>query len=267
MNYTRKQLIRERKFHNKWAYSLEPKQIDVITAFEGSTAPENRFIMSRIGNVNGKYLLDLGCGSGTSSIYFALKGARCVASDWSPEMVKVTKRLAESHQVEIEARVIEAMNIDFPDDSFDIVYASNLLHHVDTQQTLREICRVLKPGGFSCTWDPLRYNPIINVYRRLARQFRTIDEHPLGFQTLRYARNLFTEVKYETFWFATLWIFLQFFLFEKVHPSQERYWKKILDEEHRLRKLYLRLDRLDGLIKKFHIFERFAWNIAMVAVK
>jgi ubiquinone/menaquinone biosynthesis C-methylase UbiE len=263
----REQLIREREFHDQWALSLDLKRIDVGVAFEGSTAPENRFILSKIGNVNGRHLLDLGCGAGESSIYFALKGARCVASDWSPQMVAAARQLAEIHQVDIEARVIDAVNIDFRDNTFDIVYAANLLHHVDTRQTLREIRRILKPGGVACTWDPLKYNPFINVYRRLATKFRTPDEHPLGFQILRDARKLFTRVEYETFWFATLWVFLRFFLFEKVHPSEERYWKKILEDESRLRNTYMRLEKLDRVIKKISIFERLAWNIAIVAVK
>ena len=267
MAYTQEQLIREREFHNFWALSLDLEKIDVRGAFEGSTAPENRYILSKIGPLNGRYLLDLGCGGGESSIYFAMKGARCVASDWSPEMVNAAKKLAELNQVNIDARVINAMHIDFPDCTFDIVYAANMLHHVDTLVTLREIHRVLKPGGIACTWDPLKYNPVINVYRRLAAEFRTPDEHPLGFQTLGDAKKLFSRVEYETFWFATLWIFLQFYLLEKVHPSQERYWKKIIDEEHRLRKLYMRLERIDRFIKKFRFLKGLAWNIAMVAVK
>ncbi len=267
MTYTQEQLNRERAFHDLWALSLDLKKINVRTAFEGSTAPENRFILSKIGSLKGKYLLDLGCGGGESSIYFALKGARCVASDWSPEMVNAAKKLAELNQVKIDARVIDAMNIDFPDCTFDMVYAANMLHHVDTMATLTEIHRVLKPGGITCTWDPLRYNPVIKIYRRLALKFRTPDEHPLGFQTLNDAKRLFSKVDYETFWFATLWIFLQFYFIEKVHPGRERYWKKILDEEHRLRKIYIRLERIDRLIKKIRILDKFAWNIAMVAVK
>lgn len=267
MIYTREQLNREREFHNRWALSLDLEKINVRVAFEGSTAPENRFIMSKIGKLSGKYVLDLGCGGGESSIYFALQDAHCVATDWSPKMVDAAQKLAEISQVKIDARVIDAMNIDFPDSTFDIVYAANLLHHVDTRKTLNEIHRVLKPGGTACTWDPLKYNPVIKIYRRLATKFRTPDEHPLGFQVLHDAGKLFSHVEYETFWFATLWIFLKFFFIEKVHPSQERYWKKIIDEEHRLRKLYLRLERIDKFIKKFHILEKFAWNIAMVAVK
>lgn len=267
MNSNRCQLLRERDFHNQWALNMDLKSVDVITAFEGSTAPENRFILSKIGNLAGKNVLDLGCGGGESSIYFALQGARCVASDWSPEMVRAATQLAEIHNVDIEARVLDAMEIDYPDNTFDIVYAANLLHHVDTQQSLREIYRVLKPGGLACTWDPLRYNPLINIYRRLARKLRTIDEHPLDFQTLLFARKLFSKVEYETFWFATLWLFIRFFLIERIHPGQERYWKKILTEEPRLRNLYLRLERFDRIFKKFSIFERYAWNFAMVALK
>jgi len=267
VTYTREQLNREREFHDQWALSLEPSNINVWVAFEGATAPENRFIMSRIDELNGKHVLDLGCGGGESSIYFALQGARCVASDWSPKMVDAARKLAEINQVKIDARVIDAMNIDFPDSTFDIVYAANLLHHVDTQRTLTEIQRVLKPGGIACTWDPLKYNPAIKIYRRLAKKFRTPDEHPLGFKFLRDAGKLFSKVEYETFWFATLWIFLRFFFIERIHPSKERYWKKIIDEEQRLRKLYLCLERLDKRIKKIRVLEKFAWNVAMVAVK
>lgn len=267
MTYSREQLNREREFHNQWALSLDLERINVKAAFEGSTAPENRFIMAKVGKLAGKYILDLGCGGGESSIYFALQNAHCVASDWSPKMVDAAQKLAEINHVKIDARVIDAMDIDLPQGTFDIVYAANLLHHVDTLKTLTEIHRILKPGGIACTWDPLKYNPVIKIYRRLAAKFRTPDEHALGFKVVRDAGKIFSHVEYETFWFATLWIFMKFFFIEKVHPSQERYWKKIIDEEHRLRKIYLRLERLDKLIKNFRIFEKFAWNIAMVAVK
>lgn len=144
-----------------------------------------------------------------------------IASDWSPKMVDAAQKLAEINQVKIDAHIIDAMDIDFPESTFDIVYAANLLHHVDTQKTLTEIHRVLKPGGIACTWDPLKYNPVIKTYRRLATKFRTPDEHPLGFQLLHDAGKLFSKVEYETFWFATLWIFLKFFFMEFI-PKVEK---------------------------------------------
>jgi ubiquinone/menaquinone biosynthesis C-methylase UbiE len=267
MTFKLERLNREKEFHNEWASNLRLDKINLELAFEGSTAPENRFILSRLGDVRGKYLLDLGCGAGESSVYFALKGARCVATDWSPSMVSAAGRLAQMHQVEIETRMLNASDIDFPDNTFDIVYAANLLHHVETDLALREIHRVLKPGGVACMWDPLKYNPLINLYRRIAVKVRTEDEQPLGFSILETFRNLFAQFEYDTFWLATLWIFLRFYLIERVDPNEERYWKKILAEEPRLRSSYLQLEKLDLLIKKIPYLKIFAWNIAIVAKK
>ncbi|KAM3109460.1 class I SAM-dependent methyltransferase, partial [Phormidesmis sp. 146-33] len=168
----------------------------------------------------------------------------------------------------VEGRTINAMAIDFPDNTFDIIYASNLLHHIpDPRLTLKEMHRVLKPGGKACFWDPLKHNPVINVYRRIATKVRTEDETPLDIDLVNYIRSLYSQTSYDTFWIATLWIFLQFYLIEKVNPNEERYWKKIIVEQKRLEKTYLRLEKLDRSLKKLPLVKRFAWNLAVVATK
>lgn len=260
-------LEREEGFHDRWAASINVGSIDVDAVFNGSTAPENRFILSRIGNVRGKYILDLGCGAGENSVYFARRGARCVAADYSSGMVQTALRLAEDYNVSISGRIIDAMNIDFPDDTFDIVYAANLMHHVDAAVCIKEAHRVLKPGGLACFWDPLKHNPIINVYRRVANQVRTSDERPLDIGIVHDFEIMFSKVEYDTFWLAALWIFIRFYFFERVDPNRERYWKKIIIEEPRLRSMYLRLEKIDHLIKKINYLKRFSWNIALVAEK
>jgi ubiquinone/menaquinone biosynthesis C-methylase UbiE len=159
------------------------------------------------------------------------------------------------------------MDMDFPDNSFDIVYAANILHHVNPKIALQEMHRVVKPGGKVCFWDPLKHNPIINIYRQIAKDVRTDDEMPLDIGIVKDIQGLFSEVKYDTFWIISLWIFLQFYLIERVNPNQERYWKKIIYEEPRLRQLYYRLERLDRLVKKIPGMKQFAWNIAVVATK
>lgn len=257
----------ERYFHDLWASGIDPTTIDVFTAFEGSTAPENRFFLARLGDVTNKKILDLGCGAGESSVYFALKGARCVASDYSPGMLETARGLAEKYKVRIVTRRLNAMCMDFPADTFDIVYAANLLHHVNAERALVEIHRVLKPKGIACVWDPLKHNPAINVYRRIASRVRTKDESPLDIGIVDVVRKLFSKVTYETFWFATLWIFLRFYFIEGVDPNRERYWKKILQEEKRLRPTYLRLEKWDRIIKRIPYMRRFGWNIAIVAEK
>lgn len=261
-------LKKEQVFHDQWAAAIDVEGIRVSDYFEACTAPENRFILKHLGDVRGKYLLDLGCGAGENSVYFASRGAKCVASDYSPGMVEVALKLATANQVQVEGRVINAMAIDFPDNTFDIVYASNLLHHIPNPKlTLREMHRVLKPGGLACFWDPLKHNPVINVYRRMATEVRTEDETPLDINIVNFIRSLFAETTYDTFWIASLWIFLQFYLIEKVDPNKERYWKKIIVEQERLRQEYLFLENIDFFLKKLPLMKRMAWNLAVVARK
>lgn len=261
-------LQKEKDFHDQWAAAIDVEGIRVSDYFEACTAPENRFIVQQLGDVRGKYLLDLGCGAGENSVYFASRGARCVAADYSPGMVEVALKLAEANQVQVEGRVINAMAIDFPDHTFDIVYASNLLHHIpDPKLALQEMHRVLKPGGVMCFWDPLKHNPIINVYRRIATAVRTEDEMPLNIDIVQFVDSLFSKTVYDTFWIATLWIFLQFYLIERINPNQERYWKKIIVEQERLKPLYLKLEQLDRSLKKLPLVKRLAWNLVVIATK
>ena len=261
-------LQRERDFHQQWAATIKVEDIAVEDYFEARTAPENRFILEQLGNISGKRLLDLGCGAGENSVYFAKNGAICMATDWTPEMVEVAMKLAEKNGVKIEGRTMNAIALEFPDRSFDIVYASNLLHHLpEPQVAIREMYRVLKPGGKACFWDPLKHNPIINVYRRLATQVRTQDEQPLDIEIIEFVNSLFSETIVDTFWLATLWIFLQFYLIERIDPNRERYWKKIIIERERLSSTYQRLEKIDVVLKKLPLMKRFAWNIAVVATK
>ena len=261
-------LRKEQEFHDQWASIIDVDGIRVADYFEACTAPENRFILRQLGDVRGKYLLDLGCGAGENSVYFAMKGANCVASDYSPGMVDVALKLAEKNGVQVAGKVINAMDIDYPDNTFDIVYASNLLHHIpDPKITIQEIHRVLKPGGKMCFWDPLKHNPVINVYRRMATEVRTEDEMPLDIGMVDFVRSRFSQTSYDTFWIATLWIFLSFYLIEKVDPNKERYWKKIITEQDRLKPTYRRLEKLDAILKHIPGMKRMAWNLAIVATK
>lgn len=260
--------IREQQFHDEWAATIDVDGIRVVDYFEACTAPENRFILKCLGDLRRAQLLDLGCGAGENSVYFAKKGAHCVAADYSPGMVNVALQLAAANQVQVEGKVVNAMEIDFPDHTFDIVYASNLLHHLpDPKAAIREMYRVLKPGGKACFWDPLKHNPIINVYRRIATKVRTEDESPLDIDIVRYIQSQFEIVQWDTFWLATLWIFLQFYLIEKVDPNRERYWKKIIIEHVRLKKNYTHLEKIDRVLKRIPGMRRFAWNLAVVATK
>ena len=191
----------EEDFHDAWAGSVEIEDVMVDEFFEACTSPENRIVMNMLGDVKGKRILELGCGMGEASVYFAKKGADVVATDISDKMLQVVKKVAERHNVTLQTRQCLSDKIDYDSETLDIVYAANLLHHVDIQSTVAEASRVLKKGGIFVSWDPLAYNPLINIYRGMASKVRTEHEHPLKMNDLDIFRKYFSQVKFDVAWF------------------------------------------------------------------
>ncbi len=267
-NLSRAHQSEEEVFHDGWAGSIDPDKVLVDEFFEACTSPENRIILEKLGDVRGRNILELGCGAGEASVYFAKLGALVTATDISGGMLEVVGRVAERHRVVVQICKCFSDNLPFEDESFDIVYAANLLHHVELEQTLAEARRVLRDGGIFVCWDPLAHNPLINVYRRMATQVRTVDEHPLEMSDLKCFRAFFSQVTYEATWFFTLWIFLRFYLIERIDPNKERYWKKILLEHKRLEPMYRGLELCDRLLLSlFPFLKRYCWNIVVICKK
>ena len=255
---------RETEFSDEWAADTPVESIRVRECFEALTAQENQFILTQMGPLKGKRLLDLGAGLGESSVYFALQGAQVTLLDISPGMVDVALRLAALHGVSVEGIVSPVEAFSFPDESFDIVYVANTIHHVVDRETLfASIRRVLKPGGRFFSWDPITYNPVINVYRRMATESRTPDETPLGLADLRRARRYFANVQHREFWIATLVLFVKYYLVDRVHPNEDKYWKRVLRETDASLgwwKVFLALDRV---LTRIPGIRWLAWNMVM----
>lgn len=261
-------LDKEKAFHNNWAKSINIDEVMVDESFEACTCPENRIIIEKLGNIRGKKMLELGCGAGEASVYFAKKGVEVTATDISDDMLEVAQKVARKHGVSLETKKLYSKQIPFDSAAFDIVYAANLLHHVNIENTLKEVCRVLKSGGIFVSWDPLEHNPLINIYRRIASKVRTEDEHPLRMQDLKLFKKYFSNLEVDTTWFFTLWIFIKIYFIDKIDPNKERYWKKILIDHRKLERLYSRLEKTDKVfLKLFPFMKRYCWNIVIFAEK
>lgn len=260
-------LLKEEHFHDNWAHSVDPKDVKVDELQTACTMPETRYIFDRLGNVNGKRILEVGCGCGEASVYFAKHGGGDVtATDLSPGMVELAEKVAEYHQVTINGVVCSADNLPFEDGSFDIVYAANVLHHVDIESTLKEVKRVLKKDGSFVCWDPIKYNPAINVYRKLANGVRTEDERPIDRAYLKSIRDTFSHVDSKGFWLLTNLVFARYYFVEKLDPSKVRYWKQIVDDADRLKSFYVPLEKVDQLLLKvFPFLKWMCWNMVIIA--
>jgi 2-polyprenyl-3-methyl-5-hydroxy-6-metoxy-1,4-benzoquinol methylase len=255
---------REARFHDAWASDTPLEQIWVRECFECPTAVENHFILGRMGPLRGKKLLDIGAGLGESSVYFALQGAEVTTVDISTAMVETAQRLAKFNGVELKGIVSAGEDLRLPNESFDLVYIANTIHHVHDRASLfAQIHAALKPGGRFFAYDPLAYNPLIRIYRRMATAVRTPDESPLTAADLRLARKYFTNVGHREFWLASLALFVKYYVVDRVHPNQDRYWKRILRETRRSLWWWLPLRVLDSALTRLPLVRWLSWNTVM----
>jgi len=255
---------REAEFHDAWASATSLGDVLVRECFEAPTALENQFILSRMGTLAGKKLLDLGAGLGESSVYFALQGAQVTTVDISPQMVETALSLGRKFGVSLDGIVSSAEDLKLPESTYDIIYVANTIHHVHNRPALFEqMSLALKPGGMFFSYDPLGYNPLINIYRRMATAVRTPDEEPLTKADIELAGKYFSGVQHREFWISTLVLFLKYYLVDRVHPNQDRYWKKILRETPERLRWWTPLRALDRLLTRVPLVRWLAWNVVI----
>jgi ubiquinone/menaquinone biosynthesis C-methylase UbiE len=127
---------------------------------------------------SGQRVLDLACGSGQPALTAARlvkPGGSVVATDLSEEMVRVARRKANMADMDnIEFRVMDAENIEFPDETFDAVTCRwGLMFCPDPSKAIREVHRVLKPNRpfATTTFAAMDKNPFMAVHFQLAAQF------------------------------------------------------------------------------------------------
>jgi ubiquinone/menaquinone biosynthesis C-methylase UbiE len=258
----KKNHLSEEHFHDKWARTTSVGKIDVLSQFEGVTSPEYKEVITSLGNIKGKKILNLGSGLGEEAVYLALKEAKVTAIDISTHMLIATRKLAKKYKVEkkISYRVMDAEKLKFKKNTFDAIVGCNILHHVNIRKTIKEARRVLKPKGVAVFSEPLVYNPIINVYRIIADKVRTDHEHPLDYSDLNTIRKTFPNVKHKEFQLFTLLLFVYFYFIKKVHPNKERYWKKIITEAYKYKYFFKFFYFIDMIVLKILPFlKRYCW--------
>lgn len=99
-------------------------------------------------------ILDVGCGAGFFSVLLAKEGYQVTGVDLTPDMVENARTLAEEEKTDCEFLVMDAENLRFADESFDVVISRNLTWTLpDVKSAYREWVRVLKKGGILLNFD------------------------------------------------------------------------------------------------------------------
>ena len=96
----------------------------------------------------GARLLEVGCGMGSDLLQFARGGAICTGMDLTPRSIAITRHRFELYGEHADLLIGDGERLPFADRSLDVVYSNGVLHHTpDTAGAIRELHRVLKPGG------------------------------------------------------------------------------------------------------------------------
>jgi 2-polyprenyl-3-methyl-5-hydroxy-6-metoxy-1,4-benzoquinol methylase len=116
-----------------------------------------------VSSIEGLRLLDLGCGFGALSAFFAGRGATVTGIDPIESRLEVGRSVAAEHDLAVKFMRGRMEDLDLPDQSFDIAVQNNSLCYVvsneDRQAALQETARVLVPGGHVIIRNPNRWSP------------------------------------------------------------------------------------------------------------
>ncbi len=245
MNLTDKN-IREKKFHNELQSKVKGRFENIFyKAIYNSN--EDFFDFLKINSKNSE-ILDYGCGIGASMnkvIYFNPK--KVTGIDISEISIQKAKdKIKSSSNVELVVDNCEKTK--FNNNTFDIVYGTGILHHLDIKLCLEEIQRILKPGGRLLFIEPLGTNPIINLYRKLTPNSRSRDEHPLVNDDFNIIQNKFRKLQVKYYGFLTL-------IFFPLYGSPKN------------SAIFSMLKNIDQYLFKIKFFRKLAWSVLIIAEK
>jgi len=216
-----------------------------------------------IGDFKNKIMLEIGCGNGETSVWFAKNGAEVYGLDISDESIIIAERRSRENETTDKTHflVSPAEKTKFPDNFFDIVFINVSLHHLEVEQALNEFKRVLKPNGIFVAIEPFVFSKMIQKIRisKLVTSFypvrqETPTERILFSDDLDLVKHIFSEVEYRLYRIFGPFIFkvkpLFFFL-------ANVFYKKENDAEKRRRKMNRTFQKMDEIILKLFPFMKF----------
>lgn len=124
----------------------------------------------------GMKVLELGCGTGLFTAEFAHSDADLTALDISEELLTQARCRVKSPNVTFVNG--NAYATDFEDNSFDAIIGSSVLHHLELEKALKEIHRLLKPGGSASFTEPNMLNPQIALQKNIPYLKRKLGDSP-----------------------------------------------------------------------------------------
>jgi SAM-dependent methyltransferase len=125
---------------------------------------------------SGMKVLEIGCGTGFFTKEIVKIPVQLTAIDISPELIAVARKNILNSNVEFI--IDNAYQMTFDDQTFNSVIGSSVLHHLDVDSALKEIYRVLKPGGHIAFTEPNMLNPQIALQKNIPALKKALGDSP-----------------------------------------------------------------------------------------
>lgn len=138
-----------------------------------------------LGALEGKSVLDVGCGDGLNAMNFAMQGARVTGIDISAKAIELAKRRAAINGVSQLTNFIcsPLETAQVAPGTFDVIWGDAVLHHVinDLDTVVERLVRWAKPGAWVVFGEPVNLNPMLRRFRLMLpiKTDSTPDERPL----------------------------------------------------------------------------------------
>jgi len=147
------------------------------------------YMWTRLGDLSGTRLLELGCGSGDYTVMLARRGAHITASDISRQAGWYTRARADVNGVaeRVQFCLANTETLPFADRSFDLVVGFGVLHHLNLNTATPEIRRVLRSGGRAVFREPMRGSWLLEFARNhlpYRQKNRSPNEAPLTYEMI-----------------------------------------------------------------------------------
>jgi SAM-dependent methyltransferase len=160
---------------------VDPLQVARYLAPPPTTPFALEYAFHLLGDVNGKSVLDLGCGTGSNLVPLIKRGAHTIGIDISPDLIRLARKRMDDAHLQSALQVGSAYDTGLPDASVDVIYCMSLIHHLEIARVREEMQRVLVPGGRIILKEPIRFS---STYTRLRKLLPAKDEvsdyeHPL----------------------------------------------------------------------------------------